>query len=52
MPVMDFYFVPIIGFGYNMTLQVTFSMLITENVFNLVCFCVRRMVKLLKFGDL
>jgi len=38
MPVTYFSFVHITGFGYNMTLQVTFPMLITENIFNLVGF--------------
>jgi hypothetical protein len=35
---MDFSFVHIIGFGYNMTPQVTFPILVPENIFHLECF--------------
>jgi len=38
MPVTDFSCVHIIGFGYNMTHQVTFPILISENILNLECF--------------
>jgi len=52
MPVTDFSFVHIIGFGYIMTLQVTFPILIPEDIFNLYFFCVRLMEILVELGDL
>jgi hypothetical protein len=46
--------VSVIGFSCNMTLEVTFPILMPENVFNLECFflCVRHMKILLELGDL
>jgi hypothetical protein len=38
MPFTDFSCVYIVGFSYNMTLEVTLPMLIPENVFNIECF--------------